>query len=78
MISLSCMYLRLIKEDHYSSRFDSLMFSRTLVGLGTSFFKRASLFVSGVIQSSLSKPPVSPELGLIHQKKLSVISLAIK
>lgn len=51
------------------------MASRTLVGFGTKFAKMDNLAVSGVTQSLSSRPPVSPELGLRHHTKLSVMSL---
>lgn len=39
------------------------------VGLGVTRCRSSSFHVSGVVQSSVSSPPVSPLLGLRHQKK---------
>ena len=51
---------------------------RTFVGSGRALLTIASLVASGVTQSPSRSPPVSPELGLIHQKKLSAISLSLR
>jgi hypothetical protein len=44
-------------------------------GEGTRLASRLSLAVSGEVQSSSSRPPVSPELGLRHHQNWSVMPL---
>ena len=48
-------------NDFYSVSLPPFMIYRILVGFGTNFFRTASLLVSGVAQSLISKPPVLKE-----------------
>merc|ERR1719311_239381 len=52
--------------------------TENLVGAETRLARRASLPDSGELQSFFRRPPVSPELGLRHQKNWSVASLVLR
>jgi hypothetical protein len=49
-----------------------------VVGEDTRVESMVSLAETGVVQSSASRPPVSPESGLRHQKNWSVMSLVLR